>query len=296
VVDLSEGWLDLKGVLFIIYAKLDEGLFLLDPAMVLCFLVAQRNGCCLTHSMSAAEKLRTSDIFEVVPENEIKEVYEQIAARSLAMVGRCSDGAILVFKVTERCENYSCFRGMYRTNSSNRSELEGTFSFTLNDNKYLFRATLNAQDHRHGELNLNTMLYRIQRRSVKRLKIPDEYYAVVKLTHHNVRMLRIFGKLKDISPRGLGIVLPKEAIKLKVDDVVKVVLTISQRPPETIDLKVVHSRELDKQDEKNREFDEGVFFGAKVLPENSIGAFKRMNAIVNDIYRDLFGSIIVPKN
>ncbi len=248
-------------------------------------------GCCLTRSMSAALNLKSNNIFEAVPEGEMEALYSDIYQNASVLVGRCEDGSVIVFRPGVKIASFIRINGSYRSSSKAKDPIEATFSFVLNETKYLFKAALHKKGRRQGELNLLTMMFRIQRRSVKRLKVPSDYYAVVRLSHQNSRLIRSFGKLMDISPRGLGIILPNPETKVKVGDLLRVVLTISQRPPETIELRVVHLRAPNKMEDNSNEKGDGQFFGAVCLPENSITVFKRMNAIVMDVYRDIFGSL-----
>lgn len=241
--------------------------------------------------MSAAPHLRQPNIFEPVEESELQALYARIYTESPLMVGRSTDGTIITFKPMVGSTDYLIINGAYRSVPVHWQSVNVTFSFTLNESKFLFKAVFRRKDHRQGVLNLLTTLYRIQRRSVKRLKIPTDYYAVVRLSYQNSRMIRSFGKLMDISPRGVGIFLPKDEQGIKVGDHLRLVLTISQRPPENIEIRVIHTHPHVRVDEKAGEKSEGIFLGAICLPEHSLKVFKRMNAIVMDIYRDLFGAV-----
>jgi hypothetical protein len=246
--------------------------------------------------MTVAMRLKENSIFEVIPESELLVLFSQVYGNSISLIGRCGDGAVVVFRPKGPTESFELFNGSYRSNSTTKGPIEATFSFVLHDSKFLFKASLNRNLGRKGQLRLLTTIYRIQRRAVKRLNIPNDYYAVVRLSHQNHRLIRVFGKLSDISPRGIGVLLPKNDNKIQLGDQFKAVLTISQRPPENVELRLIHLRPALKHDETTGEKVENIFFGAVFLPENSMSIFKRMNAVVTDIYRDVFGTLTIPKN
>lgn len=240
--------------------------------------------------MSAARSTHLNTVFEVLPAEEYGAFSDYFYKPGLTLVGKAQNGAAIVFKTEGRNGKTSNVVGQFRTTSLEKDGLIATFSFTWSDNKYLFQAQLNQWSARQGELILVTDVYRIQRRSVKRLKVPNDYYAVVKFSQHNGRIIRVFGKLANISAQGLGILLPNENFPLKPGDSVRLVLTMSQRPPETIDMQVKHAKWVNIVGATPEESMTGYLVGGLFLPEHSVPSYKRMNAIVNDIVRDLFGT------
>lgn len=241
--------------------------------------------------MAAAPNIKVNTIFEEIPDHEVPGIFSQIYKRSISMVGRCENGVGLVFHPKGPQDNFLLIEGVYRSLPSIITETTASFSFVLNDNKYLFKARLVPKNSREGGLLLLTSLFRIQRRSVKRLKIPIDFYAILRLTHINSRMVKNFAKLADISPKGLGLLIPSETSKIKVGDCINVVLSLRQRPPEHIELKVIHRQVVAKESQASLSASETVFLGCLFIPEKSPLVARKMNNIVMDIYRDLFGSL-----
>ncbi len=52
-------------------------------------------------------------------------------------------------------------------------------------------------------------------------------------------------------------------------------------------------RSMIKEDPKSKDKSTGTFLGASFVPELSLNLYKRMNAVVMDIYRDIFGSLSI---
>lgn len=154
-------------------------------------------------------------------------------------------------------------------------------SFSIVDNKYLFKGKLIIESDNSYRLSELSKFYCLQRRHNERTKIPNEYYILFKLTHINHRPVKAFGSLADISTGGIKVVLKGENQKIYRGDKVKAVLTFRGRPPEVIEFVVRHHR-------LNKENDVLVqTFGGSFLPANSPKVALQINSILMDIYREI---------
>lgn len=245
--------------------------------------------------MSAVLKLKPNSFFEDIPENQWATIYQQACVQSVVMAGRAADESPVFFRPNDIHHANEPFtgemKGFFRATFKNDLPIETTFSFVLGDVKYLFRGLLQKKDHRIGVLKLITGFYQIQRRALKRLKIPEDYYAVVRITHVKGKLVRAYGKLMDISPQGMGFLVPKNDQKIQVGDSILITLNLNRRPPELLEMRVLHFRRAKAKDGTLPDSSKAFFFGGLFLPEHSIAIAKKMNALVMDLYKDIFGKL-----
>jgi hypothetical protein len=242
--------------------------------------------------MGAVLNLKDNSIFQEIPAGEVEEVYGQIQLRELHIRGVSEDGNQLDFFPDSNQNGYFTLQGSFRSEKKIHSETEFTCHFILEDNKYLFKVIFEKHGVDTGVLHLQTNIYKLKRRLVKRLLVPVDYYALIRLTHVNRKMIRTFGKLANVSPGGMGIILPSDELQIKVGDFLKVVINIKLRPTESVELKVVHKR-VHKRVQADGSVIEEVALGALFYPEDEEATKKATNEIVMGIYRDIFGSLLI---
>lgn len=192
--------------------------------------------------MSAALTLKTNRIFNEVPDAEVNSIFQRVIGEAVSLVGRSDSGSYVDFRLSGRIARDGSFVGQYHTDKKLTLEAEITFSFCINDNKYLFKAILEKRGLLQGILHPQTKLFCLQRRAEKRLKVPGELFSVVRISQINKVMVRGFGRIIDISPNGLGICLPSDKLKLDIKDRIKVVLNVRSGPSEMIELAVANKR------------------------------------------------------
>lgn len=250
--------------------------------------------------MSAAQELKISTLFEEVPDQLVESIVNDIRSQQVELFASTSEGVLVRFKANDQRSGYLTMEGTYRCHEPLPSRSEMTFSFVHNDNKYLFKGLLFAYEERQAQVHFLTTIYRLQRRASRRIRVPLDFYGVIRVTHLNTAMVRTVGKLFDVSPGGMGIMLPADALDVAVGDLMKVVINVRQRPTENIELKVVRKHFLTENNfslhsvgpwnPKAREPEKGeIILGTVYYPEDSPQAKHQMNSIVLDIYRYIFG-------
>lgn len=240
--------------------------------------------------MKKVPTFKSQQIFEEVPDQEVERLNKEIHEQSVAIFGRSRDDAGFIFRPHGRPRGFVVIGGGFRVLPKESNDSEGTFSFDLDENKYLFRAKLVKNSEQQGELHRLTPIYKMQRRAMYRLSIPSDFYAVVRITHINAKKVGAFAKLSDISGNGMGLWYSDEAGKIEVGDSLNVVLNIRQRPAENLELKVTHCRSVSGGLLLGPDQPANIILGTRFATENSLDVLKKMNHIVMEIYRDLFGS------
>ncbi|MEY4616957.1 MAG: hypothetical protein RJB66_1917 [Pseudomonadota bacterium] len=240
--------------------------------------------------MKRVPGLNNHQVFEEVPDQEVHLLSQKIHSQSVPIFGRSANDSGFVFHPRGAAKGFVVFSGGFRLLPKESPDAEGTFCFDFENKKYLFKAKLIKKSENQGELNLLTPLYRLQRRAAYRLPIPSDFYAVVRLTHVNSQKAGVFAKMADISERGLGLVVQANGLPINVGDRLNVVLNIRQRPPESLELMVAHCQTVEGSGGFGSAKHNQIMLGTHFNLESSQDTLKRVNHILMEIYRDLFGT------
>jgi hypothetical protein len=226
-----------------------------------------------------------NDMFLALSNKEIEEALSYAFHHTLTLVGKCEDGTIIIVKLKSEGSSFSQIQGLLKSSARVKHPQEVIFSLIVDETKYLFNATFTLTHGKNVTITPLTRLYSIQRRSNDRLNIPDHFFALAKFSYMNNRPFRHFGKLKDISLGGMGIIFRGKEPKIKAGDLFRGTSTLTNHPPIDFEVIVKHVRT-----QKN-EAVEMQIFGTAFYPEGSTLHVRRITSVVSDIYRDLFKTI-----
>jgi hypothetical protein len=228
-----------------------------------------------------------SKLFDEISTDEAQQIWSKIILKSVLLIGKTVENSLIVVKPIVGFFEHGKLAGNCRGSKKSIDNTIAVFSAVVGDNKYMFKARLKMLEPRKIKIELSSLIYSIQRRADPRIKIPKDYFAIIKITHINNRLIREIGKLVDISSKGIAGLIPSNPRDLKIEsnDIIKGVVTVRHRPPEPIEVRVIHRRNADA--EPSQGLIGGAVFGGVFLPENS-RTHKRMSSIVMDIYRDVF--------
>jgi hypothetical protein len=221
-------------------------------------------------------------MFQPVQANEAQKIIQTLLNGKVSFIGRTNSKTLILAKSKRtngsEFKHFSC---EYKSNKPVEANEIVTFSFVCFGKKYLFNATCFFKG-KIANITPTTELFFLQRRNTERLIIPDNYYAVLKITHINSRIVRTYVKITNISIGGCGISLKSDEPKIATGDVIKGLLHFSSRPPLDIEGQIRHIRIVDDGITKIQNL--GILF----LPTGSVALTKKLKIIVMDIYRDLF--------
>lgn len=213
---------------------------------------------------------------------------------------------ILVFAVTNRIE----MSGVTETQkaivvhpspegasqSSIQGDLEGSFpnsdastsvlmSFVIEEKKYLFKAEMIKHEGQQVVLNIKSKIYSLQRRKSERMRVPERYFTLAKLTHVNGQPITGFAVLYDASANGLSILTKSGFNNFKNGDWVRMTLSIKKREPQHIDFVVKHTKPVPKGDYV------GQIVGGVLHPDGGVELQRLMNAIFLDLCREFMADL-----
>lgn len=239
--------------------------------------------------MSNVFKLKKNRIFDEVPEKEVSSLLLEAKALGIPLFGRTEDGTLIEFQIQSIKGILFLLGGTFSSEKNQKNDAAVTFSFVLENNKYLFKAIMEFKNKKMANVYFQTGLYSFQRRIGKRVAVPPDFFSIVRLTQVNNKVMRNFGKIIDVSPGGIGLWFPSDRLKLKDGDTINIVLNIRGRPPEEFQMRVVHKHVLavNKANDASSEIKIGADF-ASIQKES----LHKKNSLVMDIYRDIFSSLL----
>jgi hypothetical protein len=222
-------------------------------------------------------------MFQIVPNSESQKIIQTLLKGKISFVGRTESNTLILAKSTKiKHPDFKKFECQFKSNKELQANEVVTFSFVCFGKKYLFKATCLTKENKITIVSPTTELFYLQRRSSERLIIPDNYYAVFKITHINNRIVRLFLKINNISVGGCGLLLRSEEPNLVIGDLIKGTMYYNSRPPFDLEGQIQHKRIIEEENLKLQHL--GIMF----IPTDSLTILKKMKVIVMDIYRDLF--------
>jgi hypothetical protein len=222
-------------------------------------------------------------MFQPVKSNEAQKIIQTLLSGKVSFIGRTEGKTLILAKSLKgKTQDFKQFDCEFKSNKRLSESEIVTFSFVCFGRKYLFNATCILKGRNNASVSPTTELFFLQRRSTERLIIPDDYYAVLKISHVNSKIVRTFLKINDISIGGCGALLRSIEPNVNAGDVIKGAMHFSSRPPLDVEGQIRHKRVLEEGPLKLQQL--GVLF----LPTESAIIAKKMKVIVMDIYRDLF--------
>jgi c-di-GMP-binding flagellar brake protein YcgR len=222
-------------------------------------------------------------MFQPLPNSESQKVIQTLLSGKVSIVGRTDNGILILAKSFKgQLTDFKQFDCEFKSNKELPASELVTFSFVSFGKKFLFKANCHVKTQNTIKIFPVTELFFLQRRNADRLIIPENYYAVFKMTHINGKPSKTFLKITNISIGGCGLLLRSEEPNINPSDVIKGAIHFSSRPPLDIEAQIRHKRIIEEGSLKLQQL--GVLF----LPADSVTISKKMKIIVMDIYRDLF--------
>lgn len=210
----------------------------------------------------------------ITPEKE-KELLENLRRGGPALVGQASDGNLILVhavKVMKKDEGLIFrYKGQKQLNRSQKV----TFSFLDGSDKYLFQSEVEVKE---GALLVKKVsdFFRLQRRSDYRLRLPEDYQAVIEFVGVNGVRPKTRFRIDDVSANGAGAFVNEDDKVIVRGLRFNAILRFPRRPPLEVEGEVRHR-------EKNRV---GLCFD-RMTPETD----KRLRAVVMELYRELFSQL-----
>lgn len=222
-------------------------------------------------------------MFQPLSNNDTQKVIQTLLSGKVSLIGRTDNEILILAKsIKGQFTDFKQFECEFKSNKELTANELVTFSFVGFGKKFLFKANCLIKTQNTIKVLPVTELFFLQRRNADRLIIPENYYAVFKMTHINGRPNKTFLKITNISIGGCGLLLRSEEPSIIPSDVIKGVIHFSSRPPFDIEAQVRHKRIIEEGNLNLQQL--GVLF----LPADSTTISKKMKIIVMDIYRDLF--------
>ncbi len=222
-------------------------------------------------------------MFQPLNDGDVVNLSRYLLSGKVSLVGRLDNHAIVLAKSTIDDKNvFSSFNCTCKTNKPVESNHKATFSFVTEGNKFLFSAECIFYDNEKVIIKPTTQIYTLQRRNFERIYLPEDYYAVIKISYHNMKLTRFFAKMANISAGGCSLIYRSETPSFKSKDIIKGSMHFNSRPPIDFEGEVRYRKVLKDNEQLIQNF--GILF----LPSNSLTVAKKMKVIIMDIYRDLF--------
>lgn len=222
-------------------------------------------------------------MFKELTQTEKEEIIFLLVHGKISIVGRTQSQNILLVKpLAGKNKSFKQIECTYKSNRPVEGSLNTTFSFVANTNKFLFSAICHIQSNDRLIFEPSTEIFMLHRRNSERLYLPEEYYALVKISYFNNKLVRLFAKINNISIGGCSLHYRSENPIFAPKDIIKGSLHFSSRPPIDFEGEIRHRKIITDNNIPIQSF--GILF----LPSDSLAVAKRMRVVLMDIYRDLF--------
>ena len=159
---------------------------------------------------------------------------------------------------------------------------EAILQFSVGTEKYLALCSCHLTENT-VVLNLDTDIFKIQRREDFRLKLPSSYQAFFHFRLINGKLLEIEFPLIDLSAGGCRIESNKNSTQFKKNDQVTGKIVLSKRQEIPIAATIVHVA-------KGSTGENSILLGLQFTNISSV-AKDRLVGIVMDLYKELFSRI-----
>lgn len=223
------------------------------------------------------------DIFVSVTKEISEQLKLELKKPGLRVIGKGEKKSLLIMRtLAVRSEQAGNF--LFATDHRDIVSQNVTFTFLSAGEKYIFKAFIDVK--RDGQILVfpKSEFFRIQRRSDFRMRLPDSYHSILKLTFVNNLKVKLFSKVNDISAGGVGLTFRSAEPSFNKGDVIKGELHFSRRPILDIVGTVKHIR-------NSKDGSQPLQILGLQFEEGNKDLEKKIRAVSMEIYRELFSSI-----